>query len=214
MLNFEELFSDTKVIAILRGIPSSSLANVLDALYAGGIRLAEITFDHTGKVSDEQTAENIELATKHTEGKMLIGAGTVLTREQVVLTKKAGGKFIISPDTCPEIITATKENALLSLPGAMTMSEVCTALRAGADYVKLFPADTLGIGFIKALLAPLRGTKLIAVSGVTPENAGEYIAAGCVGIGIGSGIANAKLCEDGRYDIITERAKAYVEACK
>ena len=214
MQNFEEIFNSTKVIAILRNIPSDKLTKTLDALYAGGIRLAEITYDRTGATSDSETAKNIARAVKYTEGKMLIGAGTVLTCEQVELTKKAGGKFIISPDTCPEVIKATKENGLLSLPGAMTMSEVCTALRAGADFVKLFPCDVLGIGFIKALLAPLRGTKLIAVSGISPENAGEYIAAGCVGIGVGSGIANAKLCNEGKYDVITERAKAYVEACK
>ena len=214
MLNFEELFSQTKVIAILRDVPSDILTDVLDALYEGGVRLAEITFDRTGATPDSVTAENIARAVRHTDGKMLIGAGTVLTCEQVALTREAGGRFIISPDTCPEVIRTTKENGLLSLPGAMTMSEVCTALRSGADYVKLFPADTLGIPFIKALLAPLRGTKLIAVSGVTPQNIPEYLAAGCVGVGIGSGIVNTALCKARDFDAIEMRAKAYIEACK
>lgn len=214
MQNFEELFNETKIIAILRGVPSDILTNVLDALYAGGVRLAEITYDRTGAIPDNVTAENIERAVHHTDGKMLIGAGTVLTCEQVALTREVGGRFIISPDTCPEVICATKENGLISLPGAMTMSEVCTALRFGADYVKLFPADVLGTGFIKALLAPLRGTKLIAVSGVNPENIPEYLAAGCVGFGIGSGIVNAEFCKERRFDLITERARKYIEACK
>lgn len=214
MQDFENLFNQTKLICILRGVPSGALEGVLDALYEGGVRLAEITYDRTGATPDSETAANIARAVKYTEGRMIIGAGTVLMREQILLTRKAGGKFIISPDTCPEVIRATKENGLLSLPGAMTMSEVCTALRAGADYVKLFPADVLGTGFIKALLAPIRGTKLIAFSGVTPETIPDYLKAGCVGVGVGSGIVNAELCKSGRFALIAERAKMYIEACK
>lgn len=214
MQNFEELFNETKIIAILRGVPSDILTDVLDALYKGGVRLAEITYDRTGATPDSAIADNIARAVKYTDSKMLIGAGTVLTCEQVALTREAGGRFIISPDTCPEVISATKENGLLSLPGAMTISEVCTALRSGADYVKLFPADVLGTGFIKALLAPLRGTKIIAVSGVTPENIPEYLGAGCVGVGIGSGIVNTALCKARDFDGIEKRAREYIEACK
>ncbi len=214
MLNFSELLNETKIITILRGIPSDKLTDVLDALYAGGIRLAEITYDRTGDVKNEDTAANIGRAVAHTKGRMLIGAGTVLDRRQVAMTAEAGGSFIISPDTNPEVIEATKAAGLISLPGAMTVTEVCTALRHGADYVKLFPANILPPSFVKAVLAPLRGAKLLAVSGVTTENIPEYLKAGCVGFGVGTNIANKALAESGRFDLIAENAKNFIEACK
>ena len=214
MLNFKQLFNETRVIAILRGVPSDRLIPTLDALYEGGIRLAEITYSSKGDISDGDTAKNIEAAVKHTAGKMLIGAGTVIREDQVTLTAEAGGKFIISPDTNPEIIKKTKAAGLLSLPGAMTVTEICTAMSAGADYVKLFPVNALGSGFVKAVLAPLGNAKLIAVGGITEENIPEYLKAGCLGFGIGGNLVNGKLATDGRFDVIAENARKFIEACK
>jgi 2-dehydro-3-deoxyphosphogluconate aldolase/(4S)-4-hydroxy-2-oxoglutarate aldolase len=201
-----------RLIAILRGIPSEMLTQVLDALYEGGIRLAEITYDFTKKVSAEVTAENIRRAVIHTEGRMHIGAGTVTDIEQLKRTEAAGGKFIISPNTDTKIIEETKNLNLVSIPGAMTVSEICTAISSGADYVKLFPVSVLGPGFIKQVLAPLEGAKLLAVSGVTLENIPEYIDAGCAGFGIGGAIANRKLCESGKFDTIRESAEKFAKA--
>lgn len=214
MLNFNEILSETKIIAILRGVPSHMLTDVLDALYAGGVRLAEITYDQTDTIPDEGTASDIGRAVIHTSGRMLIGAGTVLKPEQVTMTQAVGGKFIISPDTNPAVIEASKAAGLVSLPGAMTVTEVCTAVTAGADYVKLFPANILGPAFVKAILAPLRNAKLLAVGGVSPANIPDYLAAGCVGFGIGSNIVTPALCESGRLDLITLNAKNFIEACK
>ncbi|WP_143442559.1 bifunctional 4-hydroxy-2-oxoglutarate aldolase/2-dehydro-3-deoxy-phosphogluconate aldolase, partial [Klebsiella pneumoniae] len=92
-----------------------------------------------GKINDEEIASGIEMLAEHFKGEMLVGAGTVLTERQVELTRKAGGKFIISPDTNPDIIKKTKEMGLVSIPGALTPSEIVTASRAGADFVKVFP---------------------------------------------------------------------------
>jgi len=214
MSDFNKLFNETKVVAILRGVPSEKLTKVLDALYEGGIRLAEITYDSTGETPADMTAADIGKAVKYTEGRMLIGAGTVLNEEQVKLTAAAGGRFIISPDTNPEIIKATKNAGLLSLPGAMTVTEVCSALAAGADFVKLFPANVLGPSFVKAVLAPMKGAKLIAVSGVSPENIPEYLKAGCVGFGIGSNIVSSAAVASDDYKSITDSARKFVEACK
>ena len=135
-MNFHELFSETKLVAILRGVPSDQLFELLDCLYNNGIRLAEITYDATDDIPDEVTASDIGRAATYMEERMLIGAGTVIRREQVELTKAMGGKFIISPNMDPEIIRYTKELDMISLPGAMTVSEVCDAVNAGADYVK------------------------------------------------------------------------------
>ena len=211
-MNFHELFSETKLVAILRGVPSDQLFELLDCLYNNGIRLAEITYDATDDIPDEVTASDIGRAATYMEGRMLIGAGTVIRREQVELTKAMGGKFIISPNMDPEIIRYTKELDMISMPGAMTVSEVCDAVNAGADYVKLFPVSVLGPGFVKAILAPLRNAKLVAVSGVTPNNIDEYLRAGCVGAGIGSGFFTPEQVQARRYDLIAQNVQSFVNA--
>ena len=211
-MNFHELFSETKLVAILRGVPSDQLFELLDCLYESGIRLAEITYDATDDIPDEVTASDIGRAATYMEDRMLIGAGTVIRREQVELTTAMGGKFIISPNMDPEIIRYTKELDMISMPGAMTVSEVCDAVNAGADYVKLFPVSVLGPGFVKAILAPLRNAKLVAVSGVTPNNIDEYMRAGCVGAGIGSGFFTPEQVQARRYDLIAQNVQSFVNA--
>ena len=213
-MNFHELFEETKLVAILRGVPSDMLCELLDCLYDNGIRLAEITYDATDEIPDEGTASDIGLAVKHMEGRMLIGAGTVIRKNQVDLTKAMGGSFIISPNMDPEIIRYTKELGMISMPGAMTVSEVCDAVNAGADYVKLFPASVLGPDFVKAILAPLRNAKLVAVSGVTPANVDDYLRAGCVGTAIGAGLFTTALLQSRRFDLISQNVQNYMNAIK
>ena len=209
MQDFEKLFNETKLIAILRGVPEDTLCDVLDALYKGGVRLAEITYDRTGATPDSVTAENIARAVKYTEGRMLIGAGTVLTTEQVELTANAGGRFIISPDTDEDVIRATKAAGLVSIPGAITPTEVRMAHKAGADFVKLFPIDLYGPKYIKTLSAPLSNVKVLAVNGITDQNMNDYLAAGAVGVGVGSGIVRKDLIAAGDFAGIVEAARAY-----
>ena len=155
-----------KIIVIVRGVESEKLIPLAEAMYQGGIRLLEITYSANGKVSDEQTAANIAMLAKHFEGKMFIGAGTVLTEKQVELTYQAGGKFIISPDTCPAVIEKTRALNMVSMPGALTPTEMQIAHRSGADFVKMFPITSLGTSYIKAVKAPLSHLKLLAVGGV------------------------------------------------
>jgi len=144
-------------------------------------------------------------------GKMYIGAGTVVTTKQVELTKKAGGQYIISPDTDVEVISATKQAGLVSIPGAITPSEVKTAYKAGADYIKLFPIDLYGPRYIRILKAPLSNVRVLAVNGITAENMCEYLDAGACGVGVGSGIVNKKMLEADDFAGITELAKAYTK---
>ena len=103
---------------------------------------------------------------------------------------------------------------MISMPGAMTVSEVCDAVNAGADYVKLFPVSVLGPGFVKAILAPLRNAKLVAVSGVTPNNIDEYLTSGCVGAGIGTGFFTTAMLEENRFDLVAQNIQSYVQAIK
>jgi len=151
---------------------------------------------------------------KHFEGRMYIGAGTVLTEKQVELTKSAGGKFIISPDTNADIIKKTVELGLVSMPGALTPSEITAANRAGADFVKLFPITSLGIDYVKAVRAPLSHVKLIAVGGIHDGNMKDYLKAGVCGFGIGSNIVDKKLIDADDFAKVTELAKKYTDAIK
>ena len=165
-----------------------------------------------GSVSDEETADRIKMLADHFEGRMLIGAGTVLSEKQVKLTFDAGGKFIISPDTNVDVIKKTCELGLVSMPGALTPTEIQTAHNAGADFVKLFPIDNLGVGYVKAVKAPLSHIKMLAVGGVNLDNIAQYKKIGISGFGIGSNIIDKSLISAKDFNGITELAKKYVTA--
>lgn len=203
-----------KVIVIVRGIAKEKLIPLAQAMYDGGVRLLEITYDASGKTSDEETAASIKMLSDHFEGRMYIGAGTVLKATQVELTAKAGGKFIISPDTNKAVIEKTGELGLVSMPGALTPTEIADAHRYGADFVKLFPVSTFGPEYVKALKAPLSHIKLLAVGGVDEKNIADYAKAGACGFGIGSNIVNKKLIDAGQFDKITELAREFLSAIR
>ena len=209
-----EAIEKEKLIVIVRGVKTEKLIELGEALYEGGVRLMEITFDATGAVSDEMTAEGIALLAKHFAGRMHIGAGTVITEKQVDLTWRAGGTFIISPDTNEAVIAKTKELGMISIPGALTPTEAQKAHRAGADFVKLFPISTLGASYLKAIRAPLSHIRFLAVGGVRLENMSEYLAAGAVGFGIGVGDAEKKAIAEGNFAFIEEKCRAFVKAAK
>lgn len=203
-----------KIVVIVRGVESEKLVPLAEAMYKGGIRLLEITYSANGSVSDEETANNIKILAEHFKGRMYIGAGTVIKESQVELTKAAGGSFIISPDTYPDVIKKTKELGMVSMPGALTPSEIQIAHRAGADFVKLFPITNMGVGYVKAVKAPLSHIKLLAVGGVNESNMKDYLNAGVCGFGIGSNIIDKKLIAENNYEAITELAKKYTSIVK
>ena len=203
-----------KLIVIVRGVEKQNLIPLTTALYDGGIRLMEITYSADGKVSDQQVAENIRTVAKAFDGKMIIGAGTVLTEKQVELTAKAGGKFIISPDVCEQVIKKTKELNMVSIPGALTPTEIQTAHKFGADFIKLFPVASLGAKYVKAIKAPLSHVKLLAVGGINENNIDEYFDSGVCGFGIGANIIDKNLIENQDWAKITRLADKYVKAIK
>ncbi len=205
---------EEKIIVIVRGVESEKLIPLAQAMYDGGIRLLEITYSANGKVSDEETAKNIKLLSEHFEGRMYIGAGTVLTEKQVELTKAAGGKFIISPDTNTDVIKKSRELGMISMPGALTPSEIQEAHRAGADFVKMFPITNMGTEYVKAVKAPLSHIKLLAVGGVDDTNMADYLKVGVSGFGVGSNIIDKKLLAAEDYEGITKLAQKYVAVVK
>ena len=155
-----------KIIAIVRGMEAKDCLRVAQALYDGGIRLMEITYDQREPAQWVKTADAIGKIAEAFEGRMLVGAGTVTTPELVTRTRDAGGQFIISPDTNPAVIARTRELELVSMPGAMTPSEILAAHAAGADLVKLFPAAALGPAYLKAVRSPISHVRIMAVGGI------------------------------------------------
>lgn len=198
------IINHTKIIAIIRGIPKESLLPAVEALVSGGIRAVEITLNRSDAVDGIR-----EIAAKLGEH-ITVGAGTVLTTEQVEAVADAGGRYIISPNTNVEVIRRTKELELISIPGALTPTEIVTAWTAGADYVKLFPAGNLGVGYLKALLSPLPDIPFLVVGGVGLDNIKDFLNAGACGAGIGGKLVDKQLIQSGRFDEITRIAAEYV----
>jgi len=201
-----------KIIVIMRGLTPDRLIRTVEAMEKGGIRLVEVTFDQSGKTPDAVTAENIRLLTETFEGRVLVGAGTVMTAEQAELAAAAGAKFIISPDSCREVIERTVELGMVSIPGVFTPTEAANAHRWGADFVKLFPNSEVNISYLKCLTVPLSHIRFLAVGGVNADNLADYLAAGAVGVGVATSIVNKKLISEERYDEITAAALAHTKA--
>ena len=205
---------EEKLIVIVRGCAPDKLIPLARAMYEGGVRLIEITYSANGSISDEDTAKSIALLSKEFEGKMLVGAGTVLTEKQVELTKEAGGKFIISPNTDKAVIEKTRALSLVSMPGAFSPTEICDAYKYGADFVKLFPIAELPVSYVKAIRAPISHIPMLAVGGVDLNNIPEYLKVGICGFGIGSNITDKKMIEEGNFEGITDLARKYVSLIK
>lgn len=201
-----------KIIAIVRGVAEDKLIPLVQALYDGGIRLVEITFRADGSVSDEQTAKSIGALVKQFAGRILVGVGTVLTEKQVALVKQAGGLFAISPNTDEGVIRACNAHNLVSIPGALTPTEIAAAHKAGADFVKLFPVSNLGSKYVKAVTAPLSHIRLLAVGGVDENNVADFLKAGICGAGVGGNLVNRQWVEAGEFEKITQVARQLVAA--
>lgn len=201
---------DKKIVAIVRGVYGQDALNLASALYAGGIELLEVTFDQSKPESLNRTSDTVKLLCRELGDKMYFGAGTVTTIKMLNLAKEAGAGFIVSPDCNPEVIKATVEAGMVSMPGAMTPTEILTAYRAGADFVKVFPTAGLGSAYIKAVRGPLNHIRLLAVGGVNEKNIADFLAAGCVGAGVGGNLVNKNWIANGEWDKITALAREFV----
>lgn len=196
------------IIAICRKLYGDDLLRLADALQKGGVRLMEVTFDQADPQCVKHTAAAIS-ALCEAFPDMRFGAGTVLNAEQVIAAKEAGGGFIISPNTDAAVIRKTKELGLVSIPGAMTPSEVLSAHDAGADFVKLFPAGYLGISYLKDLMAPISHVRLLATGGISVDNFADFLRAGCCGAGIASTLCDKAKIKAGDWAGLTETARQF-----
>jgi 2-dehydro-3-deoxyphosphogalactonate aldolase len=189
------------LIAILRGITPPETINVCEVLVAAGIGMIEVP------LNSPEALRSIGAAVRHFGARALIGAGTVLTEEEAGAVADIGGRFVVSPDTNPAVIQKTKARGLLCFPGVFTPTEAFSALRAGADGLKFFPAEVLGPKGIRAMKAVLpKHVPLYAVGGANPDNFREFFAAGCAGFGLGTYLYKPGM----RLDEITAHARAAV----
>lgn len=202
---------DKKIVAIVRGVYGEDCVNLAKALYAGGIEMMEVTFDQSKPEAYTRTSDTIAQLVEAMGDKMIFGAGTVTTIEMLDLARAAGAQFIVSPDTNEEVIKTTVEYGMVSMPGAMTPTEIVTAHRFGADFVKVFPTSNLGTAYIKAVRGPLNHIRMLAVGGVNEKNVGEFIKAGVCGAGVGGNLVNKEWIAAGRFDEITALAKEFID---
>lgn len=200
----------TGVIAICRKIYGEDLLFLARALYNGGIRHIEVTFDQQEQDPLGMTSSAI-ISLREAFPDMHIGAGTVITENQLIAAHKAGAEFIISPNVDINLIRKTRELGMLSMPGAMTPSEIITAWDAGASYIKVFPAANLGSGYIKAVRSPINHIPMMAVGGIGVDNFAEFLKAGCCGAGIGGSLCSKKLIAERNADSICETAAKLIQ---
>jgi len=200
-----QLILNTGVISVMRTESSTQLLQVAEAICKGGIHCVEITMTTPGAL------RAIEVASEKLTG-VLVGAGTVLdatTARQAIL---AGAKFLVTPTVELDVIETARRYGIIVIPGAMTPTEILTAWEAGADMVKVFPASILGSGYLKAIRGPLPQIPLVPTGGITADNAGKFIHAGAAMVCAGGWLVDKEAVANGRYEVITERARQLVDA--
>lgn len=201
-----------KIIAIVRGIPSEQIAGLAAALEKGGVQCIEVTFDQSSEARAKDTLVAIRRIKESLGEAVCVGAGTVMSVEQVQQAAEVGAEYMISPNVNEAVIHETKRLGKVSIPGAMTATEAAFAYQCGADIVKLFPAGLLGPAYVKAIKAPLKHIPVTAVGNVNVDNCAAFIQAGAIGVGVGGSLVSAQLVKEGRFDEITEIARSYVAA--
>ena len=199
---------DPGVIAILRADRATHLLDAIRALVDGGITAIEVTMTTPGAL---QVIADAKAALGE---KIIMGVGSVLDRETARQAVLVGAQFVVTPVVRPKVIRICNRYGIPVASGAMTPSEALTAHELGSDFVKVFPAENLGPGYMKSLLAPLPMLQLIPTGGVTPQNVPDYFAAGCVAIGAGSTLLQRDALEAGAWDRVTARAEEFVAAAR
>jgi 2-dehydro-3-deoxyphosphogluconate aldolase/(4S)-4-hydroxy-2-oxoglutarate aldolase len=195
-------------IAVLRLDDSANLQAVVNALGSGGLHAVEVTMTTRGAL-DALTA----LGTASGEAS-LIGAGSVLDAETARLAILAGARFVVAPTFSLALVELCHRYDVAAIPGAFTPTEVLAAWQAGADLVKLFPANGLGPRYLEDLRGPLPQLRLVPTGGVTADNAGAYLAAGAVAVGVGGALIDRSAVARGNYDVLTREARRLVQAIR
>jgi len=198
----------TGVVAVVRLEDPRSGLDVANALAAGGVTVVEVTMTVPNAVA------LIEQLTAALSANVIVGAGTVVDAKTAGRVIAAGARFVVGPVFRPEVIAECHQHGVPAMPGCFSPTEILNAWDAGADVVKVFPATTLGPGYFKDLRGPLPQLRLMPTGGVTRENAGAWIRAGAVAIGVGTALVDPKAVAERRFDAITENARRFIDAVK
>lgn len=193
------------LIAIVRAKANVAVLPIAEALARGGIQAMEITLNTPGAL------DGVSELKSRFQGIMSIGTGTILDVDDARRATDAGAEFLVTPTLQPDTVAFCRERAIPIACGAMTPTEALAAHRAGADFVKLFPADGLGPAYVRALLAPLPFLKIIPTGGVTRDTLADFIHAGCVGAALGSGLVSSQILEDSDWERLTLLSQEYVQ---
>lgn len=194
------------VVAVIRMKDAARLRAVVDAIAAGGVRAIEVTMTVPGAVA------LIGTLAKSLPDTVLLGAGTVTDADTARAVIDAGARFVVSPVFRPEMIDACHARDVAAAPGCFTPTEILAAHDRGADVVKVFPATALGPQFIKDVRAPLPQVRLMPTGGVSLDNAGDWIRAGAVAVGVGSALLDARAIDEGRFEVLTANAQRIVQS--
>ncbi|WP_322903667.1 bifunctional 2-keto-4-hydroxyglutarate aldolase/2-keto-3-deoxy-6-phosphogluconate aldolase [Paenibacillus campi] len=198
--------AETGIVLIIRLDSEQEALAVADAAVQGGIKALEITMSVPNALGIIRT-----LSDKYKNDDVLVGAGTILDAETARAAILAGAEMLVSPQLNSDMIDVANRYQAITISGAYTPTEIFDTLEAGADIVKLFPAETLGPQFVKAVNAPLPQAPIVPTGGVTPQNVHEWLQAGCIGVGVGSYITKAAQ-QDGDYSRVTAAAQEFVAA--
>jgi 2-dehydro-3-deoxyphosphogluconate aldolase/(4S)-4-hydroxy-2-oxoglutarate aldolase len=193
------------VVAILRAPTGEKLAEVAEALLAGGVEVIEVTFTVPG------APRVLEQVAGRLGDRILLGAGTVLDAETARIALLSGAEFLVAPTVSLPVIELARRYDKVVMPGALTPTEVLTAWEAGADIVKVFPSDVTGPGYLKAIHGPLPQIRLMPTGGVNLDTAADYIRAGACALGVGGGLAEPKAIASGDVKRIESTARQFVE---
>ncbi|WP_428388851.1 bifunctional 4-hydroxy-2-oxoglutarate aldolase/2-dehydro-3-deoxy-phosphogluconate aldolase [Mucisphaera sp.] len=196
---FDRLVTE-RVVAVLRLPDAEMVDGLADALVAGGVRALEIT------MSTPNAIEVIRGLSAQRGDELFIGVGSVTDGATASAAVEAGAKYVVSPVFDEDVVRAAHAGGAAAMPGCLTPTEIHRAAKAGADVMKVFPADVVGMGFFKAVLAPMPGLRLMPTGGVTLDNAGDWLKAGAVAVGVGSALATKQQLVDRDWDAITANA--------
>ena len=200
-------FTDTGIVGIIRVQSSTELLRIAQALYRGGLYCLEITMNTPGALKAiEEVGQNLP--------EIIMGAGTVLDAVSAREAILAGAQFLVTPTVKLDVLEVAHRYGVPAIIGAMTPTEILTAWEAGADLVKVFPASILGPKYLQEIHGPLPQIPLVPTGGITADNAGDFIRAGAVAVCVGSWLVDKKAVAEGRFEVLTERARQLVEAVR
>ena len=192
------------IVAVVRAASAGAAVSIARALAAGGVTAVEITFTTPGAADAiRQLAD---------DAGMVLGAGTVVSADQAEAAVDAGARFLVSPHLALDVVAVAKRRGVAVMPGALTPGEVFAAYTAGADWVKIFPAARMGPSYLRDLRGPYPDIPLMPTGGVSVENVREWLEAGAAALGAGSELVDKRAVAEGRWEALTDRARAFVDA--